>query len=348
MRASVRIASGSDRASLAAFRVGDGALAVAVGTGRAAGGVQRAKEVGQPHLQVGQQREVGTGAGDLLEVEGGRDQRLLEDRAFREDIAAWTREDRSAGKRLAALETHQLRERHEDAVLASDVLHDPLPAGKAGRPSGGVVGGDDAAGGARARNDDQLGSTERREHRRERVPGILTDQDRGSAPPGVESLDAPAGLDESLLVEHAVGGQEHLAVDVPDARVGAAKSGVETRVVETVAVDFVEAEGDVERRGLRVLVLAGEVGEEALGRDGQIADAALEEVSGERGLRRHQEIRRLRPSRHLPEERAEPAEILVVSALAGAHLGNGKAEHPRNVYLKTCSGISRLAAPSGA
>ena len=57
-------------------------------------------------------------------------------------------------------------------------------------------------------------------------------------------------------------------------------------VVEPVLVHLVEAEGDVERRGLGVPVLAGEVVEQALGRDGQLAHAALEEVAGERRFRR--------------------------------------------------------------
>ena len=70
---------------------------------------------------------------------------------------------------------------------------------------------------------------------------------------------APARLDEPLLVEHAVGRQEDLAVDVPDAGVGAAERGVEAGVEEPVLVHLVEAEGDVERRGLGVAVLAGEV-----------------------------------------------------------------------------------------
>ena len=76
---------------------------------------------------------------------------------------------------------------------------------------------------------------------------------------GVERLDAPAGLDEPLLVEDAVGGQEHLAVDMADPGIGAAQPGIERRVVEPVLVDLVEAQGDVERRRLRVAVLAREI-----------------------------------------------------------------------------------------
>ena len=124
----------------------------------------------------------------------------------REDVAARTGDERPAGKGLAALEADQLGQRDEDAVLLGDVLHHAAPsargwpAGRRCRPSA-----DHAAGRARARDDDELGAIQRREHRRERVPGVLADEDRGPAPAGVERLDAPAGLDEALLVEHAVG-----------------------------------------------------------------------------------------------------------------------------------------------
>ena len=89
------------------------------------------------------------------------------------------------------------------------------------------------------------------------MPGVLADEDRRPAPAGVERLHAPARLDEPLLVEDAVRGQEDLAVDVPDAGIWAAQRGVQPGVEQPVLVHLVEAEGDVERRGFRVAVLAG-------------------------------------------------------------------------------------------
>ena len=147
-------------------------------------------------------------------------------RPLRQQVAPRAGQDRAAGKRLAALEPHQLRQRDVDAVLAGDVLDQPAPAGQARRASRGVVAGDHAAGGAGAGDDDELGAVERREHRGERVPGILADEDRRPAPAGVERLHAPARLDEALLVEDAVGGEEDLPVDVADPGVGPAERGV--------------------------------------------------------------------------------------------------------------------------
>ena len=163
------------------------------------------------------------------------------------------------------------------------------------------------------------------------MPGVLTDQDRRASPRRVERLHAPAGLDEPFLIEDSVGREEHLAVDVADAGVAISQSGVERGVVEPVLVQLVEAEGDVERRGLGIAVLAREILEQLLRRHGEIPHATLEEVAGERRFRRHDQVGRLRPPPRFPEVRSEPAEILLVGALVGPKLRNGKAKHGRNV-----------------
>ena len=136
----------------------------------------------------------------------------------------------------------------------------PGPGGSSGPDSPDVRPcrrGDHPAGGAGARNDDQLGAVQRRQHRGERVPGIFTDEDRRPAPSGIECLDAPPGLDETLLVEDAVGRKEDLPVDVADPGVRPAERGVQPRVVEPVSVDLVEAQRNVERRGYRPPGAAG-------------------------------------------------------------------------------------------
>ena len=112
-------------------------------------------------------------------------------------------------------------------------------------------------------------------------------------------------------------------MDVPDSRLGVAQSGVEGGIVEPVPMELVEADGDVQRRGLGVPVLAGQVGEEPLGRDGEVPDTALEEVSGERRLGCDHEVRGLRPATGFPEVRSEPAEVLLVGALVGPKLRDG-------------------------
>jgi hypothetical protein len=60
-------------------------------------------------------------------------------------------------------------------------------------------------------------------------------------------------------------------------------------------MDLVKAKGDVEWRGFGIGMLAGEVIKEALGREGEIANTTLQEVSREGGFRRHDKLGRLRP-----------------------------------------------------
>src|SRR5881392_1406795 len=73
-----------------------------------------------------------------------------------------------------------------------------------------------------ALHDHELGPLECRDRPRERVPRVLADQDRRPAPAGIERPDLAAAIHEPLLVEHAVRGEEHLAVHLPDTGCGAA------------------------------------------------------------------------------------------------------------------------------
>ena len=100
----------------------------------------------QPHLQIGEQRQVGTGPGDLLEVQISQDQRLFEDRGFGDELPPGRSHDGAAGEGLPAFETHELGQGDEDAVLARDVLRDATPTARdsrvrgAPRPAGATAG----------------------------------------------------------------------------------------------------------------------------------------------------------------------------------------------------------------
>ena len=96
-------------------------------------------------------------------------------------------------------------------------------------------------------------------------------------------------------------------------------------------MDLVEAQRNVEWRGAGLLVLPAEIGEELVGGDGQIPHPALQEIAGQGGLRRDEELRRLRPASDLPEEGAETAEVFLVCPFLGPYLGDGKAEHSLKV-----------------
>src|SRR5215207_3062090 len=78
-------------------------------------------------------------------------------------------------------------------------------------------------------------------------------------------------------------------------------------------------------------MLPAQIVEQLIGRDRQIPNAALEEVPGECRLRRHYQLRRFGPASDLPEKSPNPAEILLVRALLGPHLGYGETEHALKV-----------------
>jgi hypothetical protein len=116
-------------------------------------------------------------------------------------------------------------------------------------------------------------------------------------------------------------------VNMPDPGVGAAKCGVHTGIVEPIPVDLIEAKHDIERRGTSFLVLPAQIVEQLLCRQGELANASLQEVAGQRRFRCYHQLRRLRPTAHLSEKRSHPAEVLLVCPFLGADLGYGKAEH---------------------
>ena len=81
-------------------------------------------------------------------------------------------------------------------------------------------------------------------------------------------------------------------------------------------------------------MLAAQVIEQLCGGHRQIAHSALEEVAGECRFRSNEKVGRLRPVSDLPEQGADPAEVLLVRALMGTYLGYGEMEHVLKVSGK--------------
>jgi hypothetical protein len=287
--------------------------------------------MGQSHFEICQQREVGSGAGDFLEVEDRRDDRILKDRSLDQQITPGARQDRSPGERLAALKSHQLCQCDINPVLPGDVLCQTSPASQTDGPTGGVIATYHPPSRTGTRNEDDLSSIESRQHRGERVPSVLTDKDRCPPPTSIERLHAAAGLDEALLVEDPVGGKKDLAVNVPNPGVWPAERSVEARVIKSIPMDFVEAERNIDRRRAGFFVLAAEVIEQPIGRNREISNTTLQEVAGQRRFRCDDQLRWLRPCPHLAKQSAQPAEVLLVSPLVGADLGDSEAEHALKV-----------------
>jgi hypothetical protein len=118
---------------------------------------------------------------------------------------------------------------------------------------------------------------------------------------------------------------------MPDAGIRAAQRGIQAGVVEAVSVYLVEAEGDIQRRGTRFVVLPAQVLENLIAGHGKVADAAFEEITGQCSLGPNDQLGCFRPGGNLPEQRPEPAEILLVGPFLGPDLGYGESEHALKV-----------------
>ena len=293
-------------------------------------------------MKVSQERHLRPHPRDVTQVERRRHQRLLEYRAFDDQVAPRPRDQRPTHERLATLEPDEVRQRHVDTVLAGDILHDPFPATNAHRPLVVVSRGLQPARRTGTRHDQHLGAIEGRNSRHDGVPRIFADQQCRAAPARVEGLHAVASGDEALLVEHAVRWQEHLAVHMPYAGVTAAERRVQRRVVDVIAVPLVEAERHVQVGCATFAMHPGQVVEEPLRLHGEIADAALQEVSGERALGTDDEAGWCGKERRFAEHLAQPGKILGVAALSGPELGQRDGQH-RSVESKLAARV-RLTA----
>jgi hypothetical protein len=123
------------------------------------------------------------------------------------------------------------------------------------------------------------------------VPNIFVNQDPHPAEPrGVEGLDPFTSGEVALLVEQPVGGQVDLAVHVHDLPAFAVKRGV----VEAVPRRFLDETGHHRHRagGLEQLLDFG-------GRRGdrQIGHHVADEITGQRQLRKHDQVGLLLPRR---------------------------------------------------
>jgi hypothetical protein len=116
------------------------------------------------------------------------------------------------------------------------------------------------------------------------MPGIFADEKRCPAPPGIERLDAAAGFHEAFLVEHSIGREEYLPVNVTDSGIRPAQRSIQAGVIIAVAVDLVESQCNVERGGAGLLVLPAEVTEQLVGGHRQIPYPTLQEIACESGL----------------------------------------------------------------
>src|SRR3954447_18625234 len=149
------------------------------------------------------------------------------------------------------------------------------------------------------------------------MPGILADQDCRPAPPGIKCLHTSARFHKALFVEDPVCWQEDFSMDVPNTGTRTSQGGIQARVIESVAVDLIDAERDIQRRNASLLVLPAQIVKQLLSRQREVPNPPFQEVAGQSGFGRNNQLRRLRPAAHLPKKRSHPAEVLLVSPFLG-------------------------------
>ena len=100
-----------------------------------------------------------------------------------------------------------------------------------------------------------------------------------------------------------------------------------------VLEQLVEADRDVEPAGggLHRAVLLGEVAQQGAGGDGDVPHAALHEIAGGGGLRRHQQVDLGLDAGDLRQHAADPRHVGGVVPFTRADLGDGEVRHRGNV-----------------
>src|SRR6266550_3627948 len=166
-------------------------------------------------------------AAHLTEVETGDDQRLVGVLLLGDDVAVWADHHRAAPEVRAVLVA--------DAVAVEEEGRQELGIGAAdqairlGRPQALIRG--DAAPGTGGRANDHVNAFETQDVGAREVPDVLADQHSGAPVPGRETAKSITGRKVPLFVEHAVGRQVHLAVNMDQLAAAEVEAGVEVTMI---------------------------------------------------------------------------------------------------------------------
>src|SRR3989441_1967726 len=234
---------------------------------------------GQLEPLVAQQRIGKPLAPDLPEVDGGQDERLVGVFLLRDDVAVGADHHGTAPEVRAVL--------IPDPVAVEEEGRQELGVGAADeavrlRGSQPLVGRDPAPRAGR-RTDDHVHAFETQDVGAGEVPDVFADKYPGPAESGLETAKAITRREIALLVEHAIGRQVDLAVDVDQLAPAEIEAGVE---VAMIGLFDHRAQYDVQPiRQAAQLVHDG-----TLDRDRAFSDEVLEEIAGQAELREDQQL----------------------------------------------------------
>src|SRR5690606_32995764 len=176
-----------------------------------------------------------------------------------------------------------------------------------------------------------LGTVQREHGSSERVPGVFANQESGPAPGGIECTELQPRLYIALLVEHAVGGQKILPVNVQDVTaLLVAEPYIDRTVVERIPPLLVESGNNVQCDfGVATRTAPGgiEISGQRSGSDGRVEYTSLEEVSREGGLGQVKDVRPVFSSGKLREQLFQASQSGIVVRLYRPDLRDSKVGH---------------------
>src|SRR6266849_827930 len=216
---------------------------------------------------------------DLTQVDVGQDERLVGIFLLGDDVSVRTDHHGATPEIRAVLVA--------DPVAVEEIRREELGVRAADGPirlrrSQSLVGRDPPPRAGR-RTDDHVYALETQDVGAREVPDVFADQDAGPAKTSLETAESITGRKIALLIEHAVGRQVHLAVEVDQFAAAEVQAGVEVAMIRLF--DH-RAEDDVQlTRQAAQLVHHG-----SLQRDHAFRDQVFEEVAGQAELGENQQL----------------------------------------------------------
>lgn len=140
------------------------------------------------------------------------------------------------------------------------------------------------------------------------MPHVLANEDSDSAEPGLHLAQRRTPTHEPLFVEHAVGRQKELSVDVRGSGVGRPELQVSGAVEVRPLTLFIEAHDAIDVSVQAPGESPGELSFEFLGAERHFGDPTLDEVPGGTGFRKDHQVRPL--ARTLEQQVRDSVQVL--------------------------------------
>jgi hypothetical protein len=164
------------------------------------------------HLsEVGQERRLEPRPVNGATVQGHGNHRLFQEGPPSQDSSVGPRHHRPTREDLPPFGAHQLADGHEYSVLQGNPLGEAVPTHQVARATGALG---EFPGGRGAHHQDELRMVQRQNGGRQGMPRLLAHEEPQATEASVKARELRARIGVPSLLEHAVGGLEHLPVHV--------------------------------------------------------------------------------------------------------------------------------------